>query len=197
MKSNRLTAVMKKLTDHTVFADLMKPMERALNRIRLGHADGPVLPMRDFVALGALRHLKGLQTLREQIQALLHLDPSAPDRPPLARSTWSDALSAKSRRTVMRALVPKLVSEAQIVLPDRLAHVPGLGQRPVRAIDGTYQHESAHYRRRTPKQGGTDNAKGHALLSFYNLRLGVPEDVSVETRSRHETLMLRDTRPRR
>jgi len=192
MNSNRLTAVMNKLTDHTVFADLIKPVERALDKMRLGHADGPVLPMRDFVALGVLRHLKGIHTLREQIQTLLHLDPSAPDRPPLARSTWSDALSAKSRRTVMRALVPKLVSEAHAVLPDRLANVPGLGQRPVRAIDGTYQHESAHYRRCTPKQGGMDNAKGHALLSFYNLRLGVPEDVSVETRSRHESLMLRD-----
>jgi hypothetical protein len=183
---------MNKLTKHTVFADLIKPVERALDKMRLGRADGPVLPMRDFVALGVLRHLKGIHTLREQIQTLLHLDPNAPERPPLARSTWSDALSAKSRRTVMRALVPKLVREAQAVLPDRLANVPGLGQRPVRAIDGTYQHESAHYRRCTPKQGGMDNAKGHALLSVYNLRLGVPEDVSVETRSRHESLMLRD-----
>lgn len=43
-----------------------------------------------------------------------------------------------------------------------------------------------------PKEGGEDNPKGHALLSFYNLRLGVPEDVQVETRSRHETAILRD-----
>jgi hypothetical protein len=62
----------------------------------------------------------------------------------------------------------------------------------VRAIDGTYQGESAHFRRRTPNEGGQDNPKGHALLSFYNLRLGVPEDVQVETRSRHETAILRD-----
>jgi hypothetical protein len=62
----------------------------------------------------------------------------------------------------------------------------------VRAIDGTYQKESAHYRRRTTKEGGTDNAKGHALLSFYNLRLGIPEDAYVETRSHHEQLLLRD-----
>jgi hypothetical protein len=41
-------------------------------------------------------------------------------------------------------------------------------------------------------QGGEDNPKGHALLSFYNLRLGVPEDVRVDTRSRHETRILRD-----
>lgn len=192
MNDNRLTSLMNKLTDHTVFADLLKPVERALDKIRLGHADGRVLPMRDFVALGVLRHLKGMHTLREQIQALLHLDPGQPDKPPLARSTWSDALSAGSRRTVLQALVPKLVIEAKAVLPDRLANLPGLGQRPVRAIDGTYQHESAHYRRRAPKDGGTDNPKGHALLSFYNLRLGVPEDVYVDTRNRHESLLLRD-----
>ena len=192
MKSNRLTTVMKKLTDRTVFADLLKPVERALDTIRLGPADGRVLSMRDFIAIGVLRHLKGLRTLREQIQTLWHLDPSDPTGVPLARSTWSDALSAKSRRTVLRVLVPKLANEADRVLPDRLADLPGLGQRPVRAIDGTYQKESAHYRRRTPKEGGTDNAKGHALLSFYDVRRGIPEDVYVETRSCHEQLLLRD-----
>ncbi|MGB5762636.1 MAG: transposase [Sedimenticolaceae bacterium] len=192
MHEYRLAALMNKLTDHTVFADLIKPVERVLNKIRLGYADGRVLPMRDFVALGVLRHLKGMHTLREQVQALLHLDPGEPDRPPLARSTWSDALSATSRRTAMQALVPELVAAAKAVLPDRLADLPGLGQRPVRAIDGTYQRESAHYRRCTPKDGGTDNPKGHALLSFYNLRLGIPEDAYIDTRNRHESLMLRD-----
>ena len=34
--------------------------------------------------------------------------------------------------------------------------------------------------------------RAHALLSFYNLRLGVPEDVRVDTRRRHETRILRD-----
>lgn len=192
MNSNRLTALMNKLTNHTVFADLLKPVERALPTIRLGPADGRVLSMRDFIAVGVLRHLKGIRTLREQLQTLLHLDPSEPAGAPLARSTWSDALSATSRRTALRAVLPKLANEADRVLPDRLANLPGLGQRPVRAIDGTYQKESAHYRRRTPKEGGTDNAKGHALLSFYNVRRGVPEDVHVETRSRHEQLLLRD-----
>jgi hypothetical protein len=192
MNSNRLTALMNKLTNHTVFADLLKPVERALPTIRLGPADGRVLSMRDFIAVGVLRHLKGIRTLREQLQTLLHLDPSEPAGAPLARSTWSDALSATSRRTALRAVLPKLANEADGVLPDRLANLPGLGQRPVRAIDGTYQKKSAHYRRRTPKEGGTDNAKGHALLSFYNVRRGVPEDVHVETRSRHEQLLLRD-----
>lgn len=93
---------------------------------------------------------------------------------------------------VLSAAIPGLVDDARALLPDRLSGIPGLGLRPVRAIDGTYQKKSAHFRRRTPKEGGNDNAKGHALLSFYNLRLGVAEDVHVETRRRHKTLLLRD-----
>ncbi|MFZ1537035.1 MAG: hypothetical protein WAT23_06605, partial [Chromatiaceae bacterium] len=89
-------------------------------------------------------------------------------------------------------VVPAVVKEAQQVLPDRLAAIPGLADRPMRAIDGTYQAESAHCRRRTPRQGGEDNPKGHALRSFYNLRLGVDEDVRVDTHSCHETRILRD-----
>ena len=85
-----------------------------------------------------------------------------------------------------------MVKAAQPVLPDRLADLPGVGDRPVRALDGTYPAESAPCRRRTPRQGGEDHPNGHALLTFYNLRLGVPEDVRVDTRSRHETRILRD-----
>jgi len=44
----------------------------------------------------------------------------------------------------------------------------------------------------TPRQGGEDNPKGHALLSFYDVRLGCPADVYVDTRNRHETALLRD-----
>jgi hypothetical protein len=148
--------------------------------------------MSDFIALGLLRHLQGMGTLREQVQALLHLDPAPGARAPLARSTWSDALCSAARLDVLEETLPALVADAAAVLPDRLADIPGLGTRSVRAIDGTYQGESAHFRRRTPKDGGEDNPKGHALLSVYNLRLGVPEDVQVETRNRHETAILRD-----
>ena len=142
-----------------------------------------------------MRHLQGMPVLCEQVQALLPLDPSAATHAPLARSTWSDALAAPTRWVVLTAAIPGLVSHARAVLPDRLSGIPGLGQRPVRAIDGTDQKESAHFRRRTPKEGGKDNPKGHALLSFSNRRLGVAEDVHVETRSRHETLLLRDYDP--
>jgi hypothetical protein len=188
---DRLQTLMHRLTDNTVLADLLHPVTRALARVRQA-AVGRTLTMPDFIALGVLRHLQGMPTLREQVQTLLHLDPEVASRGPLARSTWSDALAAPSRQAVLAAVVPALVQAARQVLPDRLVGIPGLGDRPVRAIDGTYQAESAHFRRRTPQQGGEDNAKGHALLSFYNLRLGVPEAVRVDTRSRHETRILRD-----
>jgi hypothetical protein len=189
---DRLVSLMHRLTDKTVFADLLAPVERVLARVRTAHGLGRTLPMRDFIALGVLRHLQGMGSLREQVQTLLHLDPAPGARAPMARSTWSDALCSPARLAVLKATLPGLVAEAAAVLPDRLADIPGLGRRPVRAIDGTYQGESAHFRRCTPKEGGRDNPKGHALLSFYNLRLGVPEDVQVETRSRHETAILRD-----
>ncbi len=188
---DRLKTLMHRLTHHTVLADLLDPVSRALARVRQATV-GRTLTMPDFIALGVLRHLQGMSTLREQVQTLLHLDPATAARGPLARSTWSDALASPTREAVLRDLVPALVQEAQAVLPDRLAGIPGLGDRPVRAIDGTYQVESAHFRRCTPRQGGADNPKGHALLSFYNLRLGLPEAVRVDTRSRHETRLLRD-----
>lgn len=54
---------------------------------------------------------------------------------------------------------------ADTLLPDRLDNLPELGQRPMYVIDGTYQKESANSLRRTPKEGGTDNIKGHAILN--------------------------------
>jgi hypothetical protein len=132
-------------------------------------------------------------SLREHGQALFHLGPALASQLPLARSTWSDQHGSPVRLAVLQEMLPTLVGEAPAVLPDRLAGIPGLGTRPVRAIDGTYQGESAHFRRRIPKEGGGDNPKGHALLSFKNLRPGVPEDAQVETRNRHETAILRES----
>jgi len=189
---DRLASLMHRLTDQTVFAELLSPVERVLARVRSAQGLGRTLSMSDFIALGVLRHLQGMGTLREQVQTLLHLDPAPGARAPLARSTWSDALCSAARLGVLEESLPALVVDAAALLPDRLADIPGLGTRPVRAIDGTYQGESAHFRRCTPKEGVEDNPKGHALLSFYNLRLGVPEDVQVETRNRHETAILRD-----
>ncbi len=171
---NRLNLLMDRPTDNTVLADLLAPVAKALGRVRQAGVGGP-LSRADFIALGVLRHLEGMPSLRQQVQALLDLDPDTAARVPLARSSWSDALASPRRAAAFRGLVGALAEEAREVLPDRLAGIAGLGDRSVRAIDGTYQQESAHFRRRTPKQGGGDNPKGHGLLSFYNLRLGVPQ----------------------
>ncbi len=94
--------------------------------------------MPDFIAMRVPGQLQGMPTRREQVQTLLHLDPEAPARGPLARSTWSDALASPSRDAVLREICAALVQKTLAVLPDRLAGIPGLGERPVRASDGTY-----------------------------------------------------------
>jgi hypothetical protein len=188
----RLTALMNSLTNQTVLGELLAPLTNALMQVRGSDARSRVLRMTDFIALGVLRHLQGMPTLREQVQALLHLEPGEALRAPLARSTWSDALSSPRRRAILEAVLAPLLTEARAVLPDRLAGFAELVGRPVYATDGTYQSESAHYGRCTPGQGGEDNPKGHALLSFYDVRLGCVGDVHVDTRSRHETMLLRD-----
>ena len=125
---------MHRLTDNTVLADLLDPVSRALARVRHA-AVGRTLIMPDFIALGVLRQLQGMPTRREQVQTVLHLDPETAARGPLARSTWSEALASPTREAVLRELVPVLVKTAQPVLPDHLAGIPGVGDRPVRAID--------------------------------------------------------------
>jgi len=192
MNTERLTALMDSLTNNTVLGELLEPVSDALARVRGSDAFNRVLDMEKFISLGVLRHLQGMHTLREQVQSLLHLEPGMAQRAPLPRSTWSDALGSVSRGAILKAALPPLLAEARSLLPDRLAGFAELGGRAVYATDGTYQMESAHYRRRTPSQGGEDNPKGHALLSFYDVRLGCVADVHVDTRSRHETLLLRD-----
>lgn len=59
-------------------------------------------------------------------------------------------------------------------------------------MDGSYQHESAHYHRKTKAEGGEDSDKGHCLLSIYDVRRGCVVDVVVETRSRHEIPIMKD-----
>jgi hypothetical protein len=192
MIADRLASLMHRLADNTVLADLLQPVERALQTCRQAASLGRTLGMREFLTLGVLRHLQGTATVREQIQTLLHLAEASAERVPLARSTWSDALASPARLEVLQAILPAVAQEARRQLPDRLADIPYLGSRPVFAADGTYQRESVHYRGRAPKDGGTDNPKGHAHLTFYDVRLGVPVDVAVETRNRHETAILRD-----
>ncbi|MDP5211326.1 hypothetical protein, partial [Microbulbifer sp. 2205BS26-8] len=115
------------------------------------------LPMEDFCAFGCLRHLQGIQTLREQIQLLFHLTEAA--QMPVARSTYSDALSSEYRLEILIQMVTQLFRQARAVLPDRLAEIPGLGERSIYAVDGSYQNESTHYHRCALKHGGEDNSK--------------------------------------
>ena len=192
MDASRLLSVMKNLTTDTVWGELLDPAMRALERVRYPAQRFRVLSMADFLVLGVLRHVQRWPALREQVQAVLHLADDAVGKPPLARSTWSDALASPERRAVLEAAWPGLLAHAQTVLPDRLQAIPGLGTRPVYAADTTYQPESAHSPRRTPKEGGTDNPKGHGLLTVYDLRRGCAADVWVETRSAHEITCLRD-----
>jgi hypothetical protein len=192
MDASRLRSVMKNLTSDTVWGELLRPAMRALETVRYPARRFRVLSMADFLALGVLRQVQRWPALREQVQAVLHLAADAVEKPPLARSTWSDALASPERRAVLEAAWPALLAYAQTVLPDRLREVPGLGRRPVYGLDGTYQPESAHYPRRTPREGGTDNPKGHGLLTVYDLRRGCATDVWVETRSAHELTCLRD-----
>jgi hypothetical protein len=183
---------MRTLTHRTVFGELLEPLHHALDYVRYSPSKFPTLSMTDFIGLGVLRHLQGIGTLREQVQSLQYQMSESTSSPPLARSTWADAMSSKLRLKVMEGLTGPLLRQARKILPNRLQKIPDLGDRPVYAMDGTYQKERAHFRRKTPKQGGNDNPKGHALLSFYDVRLGCPADVYVDTRSRHETAMLRD-----
>ncbi len=144
MNTKRLTALMDSLLNQTVLGELLAPVTKALARVRGSHAFTRVLSMADFITLGILRHLQGMPTLREQVQSLLHLEPGDALQPPLARSTWSDALSSPRRGRVLEVLLPPLLSEARAVLPDRLAEFAALEGRPVYAMDGTYHTESAH-----------------------------------------------------
>lgn len=188
MSSDRVASMIDNMTQDTVFGDLLRTVERALQRVRFKDAIFTSIGMMDFITIGVLRHLKSMKTLRDMIQVLLHHEQAT--RPPVPRSTFSDALASVHRRQVLRDLRDPLLIQATRVLPDRLANLPGLDQRSVYAIDGTYQKESAHFRKQTPKNGGKDNPKGHQLLSFYDVRLGLPCDVHVSTQSEHEVATL-------
>lgn len=188
MSSERIASVIHQLTHNTVLGDLVSPVAHALQYVRFKDGVFPAIDMNDFITLGVFRHLQASNSLREMVQQLMHLNEST--RAPVSRSTFSDALASKHRLKVLSAIQAPLLKYAQDVLPDRLAQFTQLEKRPVLAIDGTYQHESAHYKRCTPSQGGEDNPKGHVLLSFYNVRLGCPCDVAIETFNRHEMAVL-------
>jgi len=190
MSSDRIKPVIDALTLNTVLGDLVEPIARALQKVRFKERIFFGISMPDFITLGVHRQLQANRSLREMVQQLMHFGEA--DWPPVARSTFSDALASAPRRDVLRGVTSPLIAQARHRLPDRLADLDIDKDRAVLAMDGTYQHESAHFRKSTPRNGGEDNPKGHALLTFYDVRLGCPCDVQMDTRNRHETTLLRD-----
>jgi len=101
----------------------------------------------------------------------------------LARSTYSDALASDTRLCIVSDVIDRLVTAATDRLPDRLSGLEGIGGRSVYGMDCTYQDESCHFNAITPRQGGTDNSKGHLQLTVFDLRAGIPVTTDSETRS--------------
>ncbi len=93
--SNRLIPLIHTLTQNTVLGEWFKPMQAALDRVRYPDKVFGTVSMSAFLLLGCLRQLQSHRSLREQVQSLMHFDNE--DKPPLARSTWSDALASKKR----------------------------------------------------------------------------------------------------
>lgn len=179
-----------KLTDKTVLGDWFSPLIDTLEKIRFSDKPFIALPMHAFILYGCMRQVQSLASLRDLVQTIFHSDGDNLGLP-LARSTFADAMASSTRRKITRELVSTMAREAQDQLPDKLMGVEGLGTRPVIAIDGTYQKESSHYTAIHPSDGGTDNQKGHLLLTFYDIRKGIPIGVVAETQSIAEIKLLK------
>jgi hypothetical protein len=187
---NRLTHLMQTLTQNTVLEQWFRPLQTALEKVRYSENIFGTLSMPAFLLLGSLRQLQSQQSLREQIQSLKHLADA--HIPPLARSTWSDALASTTRCNIHREAFSQMVSQARISLPNKFVTMTRLKKRDVIAIDATYQTESTHYNPIYPMQKGTDNQKGHMLMTFYDLRKGIPLDVTTETSSMGEMRVIKE-----
>jgi hypothetical protein len=189
--SNRLDSLQHQLLNETVLAEWFAPMQKALDRVRYSRQRHSTLSVDFFILLGCLRQLQGMKILRELIQSLFDLDTTA-EKVPLARSTWSDALANRGRLDILRAATQQLVVVARNELPDRFADYTELGSRPLYALDATYQTESSHYRPVYPRDGGTDNSKGHMALTTYDLRCGIAVDVATEIASIDEMRFVKE-----
>ena len=188
---NRLNTLTDNITNHTVLEHWFSPIRKILDNIRYSDKVFNTLSMPTFILLGCVRQLQSNSSLREQVQTLFHLDDLA-DRPPLARSTWSDALASAKRRNIVREAFSQLAILGQDTLPDRLHEMDRLGIRQVYAIDASYQTESTHYGAVYPKAGGSDNQKGHMKMAVYDLRKGIPIAVHTDTRSIGEMRVIKE-----
>jgi len=194
MTTPRADSLTHSLLQETVLQEWFQPMQQAFDKVRFSDRIFQSLPMMSYALLGGLRQLLSIETLREQVQTLFHWDVNA-ERLPVARSTWSDAMGSRTRRDLLRQATHQLVGLAQKTLMDKCSGIDGIGQRPIVAIDATYQEESSHYVRILPTEGGTDNQKGHMLLTYYDLRHGIPVKVKTETASMGEMRVLKAADP--
>jgi len=189
--SPRLATLQTMLLNDTVLEEWFRPMQKALDKVRYSRKRFSTLTAEFFILLGCLRQLQGKKIMRDQIQSLFDIDQDS-DKVPLARSTWSDALANSYRTEILREAVQVLVSDARSELPDRFSDMKELGTRPIYAIDATYQDESSHYQPCYPREGGTDNRKGHMTLTTYDMRAGIAVDSNTETTSIDEMRFVKE-----
>ena len=196
---NRFDSLDKKFSQDTVLADWLVPMNFALEKVRYSESTFGTLKMPMFILLGCLWQIKSHKSLRKFVQFLYSEDDEMSLLPPLARSTWSDALASKKRKDILRTAFTHLVSHARNELVDRLQTIDNLGQRAVFCADASYQTESTHYQAVYPNEKdakgkkGTDNPKGHMLMTLYDLRHGIPLDAKTETESKGEMRVIKES----
>ena len=102
---DRLKTLMHRLTNHTVLSDLLDPVSRALTRMRQA-AVGRTLTMPDFIALGVLRQLQGIPTLRNVALTYPYFHDGAAD-------TLGEAVEIMGRIQLGKKFTPE--ENAQIV----------------------------------------------------------------------------------
>jgi len=188
---DRLNALEKMLTDNTVLNDWFTPVKTALEKVRYSEKKYHTLSMPTFILQNCVRQINTTESLRDHLQHLFHLDERATQLP-LARSTYSDALSNKGRLDITMQVSKHLADSATQRLPDRLASLEDIKGRAVYAGDGSYQTESSHFTKVTPSQGGCDSSKGHLLMTIFNLRAGIPVGTEIDTESISEIRFLKE-----
>lgn len=122
MNSSRIALLIQTLTLNTVLGELIAPALLALETKSRENCDWfRSISMADFVTLGVLRHLKSVTTLRAIVQELGHMVEDV-EQPPVARSTWSDAMASKRRLRVLHEVRKALLTVVIQLCPDRLRH---------------------------------------------------------------------------
>lgn len=189
--SERLDGLEKILMNNTVLENWFFPMKQALEKVRYSDKQYPTLNTAMFLLLNCVRQLNATATLREHIQRLFHIDDEA-TKVPLARSTYSDALTSEARLTITQQACAVLYESARQKLPDRLSGIKGIEGREVYAMDGTYQAESCHFTKVTPSDGGSDSPKGHLQMTVFDLRAGLPFNTDIDTSSISEIRFVKE-----